>query len=83
MGRCKQPTQWEEEKNNVSCDLLPGLRAHALPWGQAAWGGPGTNPLAGGTSLAVLLVNNDGNLVHTYLDVIPCFPSPRPLLMGA
>lgn len=80
MGRCKQPTQWEEEKNNVSCDLLPGLRAHAPPRGR---GGPGTNPPCRGTSLAVLLVNNDGNFIYMYLDAIPCFPSPRPLLAGA
>lgn len=47
MGRCKQPTQWEEEKNNVSCDLLPGLQAHAPQWGQAAGGegAPGQIPL--------------------------------------
>lgn len=80
MGRCKQPTQWEEEKNNVSCDLLPGLRAHAPP---GSLGGPGDKSPCWGTSLAALLVNNDGNLVHTYLDEILCFPSPRPLLMGA
>lgn len=66
MGCCKQPTQWEEEKNNVSCDLLPGLRAHAPPWGQH-------KPPCCGTSLAVLLARNGANSIHTSMP-LPASP---------
>lgn len=59
MGRCKQPTQWEEEKNNMSCDLLPALPAHAL--GPGSRGGPGTNPLPVGC----VLVRNGGDFMYT------------------
>lgn len=61
MGRCKQPTQWEEEKNNVSCDLLPALPAHAL--GPGSQGALGQTPLLWDI-LGCVLVRNGGDFMY-------------------
>jgi len=81
MGRCKQPTQWEEEKNNVSCDLLPGVRTHAPQWGKAGGEGPFDKSPCCRVSLTVLLVNNVLNFIYMYIYAI-LSSSPWPLLTG-
>lgn len=73
-------------KRKITCPVIcfqdcePTRRSGAR---QPGGRGPRDKSPCCGTSLAVLLVNNAGNFIYTYIDAILRFPSPWPLLTGA
>lgn len=78
-GDCKQPPQREEERRSPVLGAAPSS-ANPFSWGRA--GGPGARHPLRGTSSGAGRQQRSPLCTYVYVDAIPSFPSPWPLLTG-